>query len=236
MCGDENKCCGTLTDLLFVKLFVVLFSCLLFNYLRVTQSSVKIFFCFQNNNLEEEGRGIERQREAAGSLRGRALFILHSGGARKSDWGKEGRRTACIKLDEDHCKWTQAQRTLLLPICAFACTPTHTNTHTHAATLSHVHLGDEAHFASTWSALAYTPSPSCVHPLITDTDLSFLCFTSPSLCRGGAFDVQFWGTQGVIWGLGGAKAVGQANPSLISTTHQRLNYCLIWGMANSWDA
>ena len=101
--------------------------------------------------------------------------------ARKSDRGGGGRqRTASIKLDEDRCKWTRIQRN-----------PPPPDVRLHACTLTLQHwamcvssYGEEAHIASTWSGLEYTPSPSCVHPPVTDTNLSFLCFTSLPRCAG----------------------------------------------------
>lgn len=95
-------------------------------------------------------------------------------------------------------------------------------TQTGTPTMSLVHLRDEAHFSSTWSVFAYTPSPSRVHPLVMTQAPLFS--TSLAGCAGEGPSMSSY--EGVasemkVGGWGGTEAVGQANPSLISTMHQR---------------
>lgn len=93
-------------------------------------------------------------------------------------------------------------------------------------------------YAFLWSALASTPTHSCVPPLITDKDPTFLSFTA-SLAQEGPSVSTLEGECGV--GVGqlrgvAALALGQVRPRLISTMHQRLNCWPVWEMSNSWGA
>lgn len=107
-----------LNDLLFVTLFLLYF-------LPCDAKQQLVFFLFLFPKQQLVGiRGEESQRGATGSLR---LFIFCSGGeagVMELGWGC----TASIKLDKNHCKRTQTQRTLLLLLFLLC---THRQAHTH---------------------------------------------------------------------------------------------------------
>lgn len=108
-----------LNDLLFVTLFLLYFFAM---WCKATVSFFLFLFLFPKQQLVGI-RGEESQRGATGSLR---LFILCSGGeagVMELGWGSTG----SIKLDKNHCKRTQTQRTLLL----FLLLCTHRQAHTH---------------------------------------------------------------------------------------------------------
>lgn len=106
-----------------------------------------------------------------------------------------------------------------------------------AAAQSNVRMGGEvALFFG--QHLHQLPTHSCVPPLITDKDPTFLSFTA-SLAQEGPSVSTLEGECGV--GVGqlrgvGALALGQVKPRLISTMHQRLNCWPVWEMSNSWGA
>lgn len=123
----------------------------------------------------------------------------------------------------------------------FACVFTHTNTHWQAHTLQHwamcvSSLGGGStfcfHLVSPW---IHSLPQLCSSSSNRHRPLFSLLHLAPSLCWGGAFDVQFWGSQGVIWGLWGWEGFGSGQPQA-DINDEQLNHCLLWEMANSWDA
>lgn len=166
-------------------------------------SILGFFFFFSKattwRNRGEWNRVIPRSRWEFTAERCLFSTLGKQEGVIEAGWGC----AASIKLGQDHCKRTQSQRTLLL----LKCVRVRTQTDTHARTLQESamcisSLGEEARYASTWSTFAYTPSHGLCSPSNNRHRRLFsLLHLSPWLGRGGAFDVQFWGAQGVIRGL-----------------------------------